>query len=119
MAFAGGVNAFENTPEEDRRLLALEAATPEARELLEAIFAHNERDAKWSENRLAEMDEWERERAIKARGQRIMNRLSEILGFLYDVHPPMDYSEEETPYGTEKSLTLRWLNDYLEDEIGA
>lgn len=100
---------------------ALEAASPEARGLLELIFEHNAKEAEWSRERLKEMDEAERLRAIKMRGDRIIARMSDILALLYDVHPVMEYREEEIPegLGVEKILTMRWLNNYLEDHIQA
>jgi hypothetical protein len=98
---------------------ALEAASPEARGLLELIFDHNAKEAEWSRERLKEMDEVERLRAIKMRGNRIIARMGDILALLYDVHPPMEYKEEKMPYGIEKTLTLTWVDDYLEDRIQA
>lgn len=103
----------------DQERLAMEAATPAARELLEAIFAHNEREAEWSKERLAEMEEAERERAIVARGNRIKSRMNQIFIALYGEELGMRYEEQDVDGLKLKRLTICWWDDELEDLINA
>lgn len=96
---------------------ALEAVSPEARELLELIFEHNAKEAEWASKSLEEMAENDRLRAIEQRGADVRLRFNELFFALFRTKLLMNYDEEELSYGTRKVLEIVWLDDQLDDII--
>lgn len=89
----------------------------EARGLFKVIMDHNAREAEWNRERLEEMNEAARLQAIENRGRVVKQRFNDLFYVLFREELLMEYSEEETPYGTRKVLNIIWMEGDLDGII--